>query len=289
MGGADDIVRFEVTMTYPRIVPLGGFLGWSNNQTITQNTVLRNQPFAGRTTTATGSVCSTNAIALLAKASRVRASPRALRGCTSGVAMIEFALALPVLTTLGLCGLETANYAMAHLRVSNIAMLTADNAARVRESIDEANIIELFTGAKMSGDSINFRQNGRIILSTSSPTRRRSGTSTGQWIRWQRCDGAKVRRAPITARRAPARPTTRCSASARRRNPITAAPGTAVMLVEVVYNYQPIISNSFFGGRADPLRKRVQRAPAHQPDADQHRRVTPRTATSSPPERFGHG
>jgi Flp pilus assembly protein TadG len=47
-GGADDIVRYQVTISFPRIVPLGGFLGWGNTQTITQNTVLRNQPFAGR-------------------------------------------------------------------------------------------------------------------------------------------------------------------------------------------------------------------------------------------------
>jgi Flp pilus assembly protein TadG len=48
-GGADDIVRYQVTISFPRIVPLGGFLGWGNTQSITQNTVLRNQPFAGRT------------------------------------------------------------------------------------------------------------------------------------------------------------------------------------------------------------------------------------------------
>lgn len=52
-GGSDDIVRYQVTITYPRIVPLGGFMGWSNNQTVTQNTVLRNQPFAGRSITIT--------------------------------------------------------------------------------------------------------------------------------------------------------------------------------------------------------------------------------------------
>jgi Flp pilus assembly protein TadG len=50
-GGSDDIVRYQVTITYPRIVPLGGFMGWGNTQTITQNTVLRNQPFAGRSVT----------------------------------------------------------------------------------------------------------------------------------------------------------------------------------------------------------------------------------------------
>jgi Flp pilus assembly protein TadG len=47
-GAADDIVRYEVTMTYPRIVPIHRFLGWSANETITASTVLRNQPYAGR-------------------------------------------------------------------------------------------------------------------------------------------------------------------------------------------------------------------------------------------------
>lgn len=47
-GGADDIVRYRVTISFPRIVPLGSFLGWGNTQTITSETVLRNQPFAGR-------------------------------------------------------------------------------------------------------------------------------------------------------------------------------------------------------------------------------------------------
>lgn len=50
-GGADDIVRYEVTLTYPRIVPIAGFIGWSDTETITANTVLRNQPYAGRART----------------------------------------------------------------------------------------------------------------------------------------------------------------------------------------------------------------------------------------------
>jgi hypothetical protein len=48
MGNADDIVRYQVSITFPRIVPIGAFLGWSSHQTITSNTVLRNQPYAGR-------------------------------------------------------------------------------------------------------------------------------------------------------------------------------------------------------------------------------------------------
>ncbi|HVQ09852.1 MAG TPA: TadE family protein [Allosphingosinicella sp.] len=205
---------------------------------------------------------------------RARAGGASLRDCTSGVAMLEFAFALPVVVALGLMGLETANYAMAHLRVSNIAMLTADNAARVRESIDESDIVELFTGAKMSGASINFAQNGRIILSDLEPTG--SGSGNPQWIRWQRCDGAlnysnptanmrprTAAGAAITngteiynADRTTPNTTTPSSASATpvilgmgSGTSISAQSGSAVMVVEVVYNYQPIIPNSFLAGR----------------------------------------
>jgi Flp pilus assembly protein TadG len=50
-GNADDVVRYQVTFTYTRLFPIGSFIGWSNTETITSSTVLRNQPFAGRSTT----------------------------------------------------------------------------------------------------------------------------------------------------------------------------------------------------------------------------------------------
>lgn len=53
LGGAEDVVYFEVRMVYPHIVPIGNFLpgaGWDENVEITQNTLLRNQPYAGRNT-----------------------------------------------------------------------------------------------------------------------------------------------------------------------------------------------------------------------------------------------
>lgn len=50
-GNADDIVRYRVTITFPRIFPLGYLMGWPSTQTLTQETVLRNQPYAGRSMT----------------------------------------------------------------------------------------------------------------------------------------------------------------------------------------------------------------------------------------------
>lgn len=203
-----------------------------------------------------------------------------LRRCDGGLAMLEFALSLPVLVTLGLVGLETANLAMAHLRVSNIAMIASDNAARVRDSIDEANVIELLTGAKMTGDSIRFRQNGRIILSSVEPnTAGTGGASTGQWIRWQRCDGAKN----VVSNYGPqgtGQNNNSLQAVGPAGNQISASSGTAIMLVEVVYDYQPLVSNSIFGARtiryesAFNVRQRTNQAITNNGS------VTPRNCTT---------
>lgn len=203
------------------------------------------------------------------KWARFAATARSLRDDRSGLAMIEFAMSLPVLLALCLLGLETANYAMAHLRVSSIAVLAADNAARVRESIDESDIVELMTGAKMSGAGINFAQNGRIILSDLEA----NPANTRQWIRWQRCDGAR-NTAPSYGQPRTAsgtvisnateffqtnRTTPSASPSAHDASTMTsmgaapsqiaAQPGTAVMMVEVTYLYQPIIPASWMSAR----------------------------------------
>lgn len=60
VGGSEDVVYFEVTMRYPHIVPIANFLGsnWSNDVVITQNTLLRNQPYAGRNVATPAVLCS---------------------------------------------------------------------------------------------------------------------------------------------------------------------------------------------------------------------------------------
>ena len=167
---------------------------------------------------------------------------RALKRSDQGLALVEFAISLPVLLTLGLVGLETANYALAHLRVSNIAVMTADNAARVRDSIDEADVQELMLGSMLSGESIEFKANGRIILSSLE----RNAANTGQWIRWQRCDGTRNETS-----RYGVQGTGQNNASLQSintgANSIAASPGTAVLVAEVTYQYQPLISEAIFG------------------------------------------
>lgn len=45
VGGADDVVFYEVTINMPRIVPLGSLLSGGDRYNITARTAIRNQPY----------------------------------------------------------------------------------------------------------------------------------------------------------------------------------------------------------------------------------------------------
>ena len=170
---------------------------------------------------------------------------RRLRRDEDGVALIEFAFAAPLFLTLVLAGLELSNLAVSHLRVSQIAMTVADNAGRVDSGIDEANIHEVFAGAEVVGDALDFGTNGRIVLSSLEDNRQRGGRA-GQMIRWQRCwgdldvdpryglEGDGVDDDSLENGLGP------------DDNRVTASSNAAVMFVEATYEYQPLISSGFF-------------------------------------------
>lgn len=177
--------------------------------------------------------------------SRLLSRLRWLRRNASGVALIEFAMYLPVLLIMGLMGVEVAHYAIAVLRVDRIAMTTADGAARVRDSISEVDVAEVFIGAKTIGSSIKFGEHGRVILSNLEP---KTAGTPGQWIRWQRCYGMK---SVTSSYGTPVSNQTSSSMTAMgpTGNQIAAGGGTAVMFVEIVYDYQPIVPIPFIGAR----------------------------------------
>lgn len=159
----------------------------------------------------------------------------------SGLALIEFALTFPVLLSTTLCGLEAVNLAVANMRVSEIAMQAADNAARVREKIYESDINEIFVGSGLSGAGIDFQAHGRVILSSIE-----RNAQDGQYIRWQRCFGAKTATSSFGKQGDGV-----TGQSIKGMGPpgqqIAAQAGVPVMFVEVVYDYQPIVSNKLFG------------------------------------------
>ena len=163
-----------------------------------------------------------------------------------GVALIEFAIGLPVFLALLMSGLETVNLIIAHQQVSRIATSTADLAARYRASIDESDVKQLFLGARLSADSIDFRAHGRLILSSVM----RNAANNGHWVRWQRCDGllgavASVIGIENAGQTGNGIPYIKYKASDGSGMVISA--GDNVMSAEATYEYQPLFVSSLHG------------------------------------------
>ena len=175
---------------------------------------------------------------------RVR-SHRRLVSDTSGVALLEFALSLPILLALSLTGAELTNYIISRMRISQIALHLADNAARIgsgsqlqAKTISEADINDLLTGAGMQSGELALFTHGRVIISSLEPDPANSGKNR---IRWQRCRGAKT--AQVSAY-GPAN-TTNLNGIGKTGRLATAPTDGATMYVEVYYEYQPLLKASF--------------------------------------------
>lgn len=175
---------------------------------------------------------------------------RRLQHDRSGLAMIEFAFAAPLVLGMGMLGTETASLVITHLQVSQIAMQVADNASRVGEQdvltarkVYERDIAETLIGAEKLGDGIDLFEQGRVIVS--SLQRNAQG---GQWIAWQRCRGAKRYDSTHGTQGAGATGTSFPGMGEPGRY-ITASEGTAVMFVEVSYDFESPTPLSVFEER----------------------------------------
>jgi hypothetical protein len=191
---------------------------------------------------------------------RARTFARSFAAATSGVAIVEFALSLPMMLIAGLWGVETANFAITNMRVSQLAEQIADNASRVGDTstldnrrIFEADINDLLKGANIqSGDRVGLFERGRVIISSLEvyEEARHCPDGTGcpataadegeQFIHWQRCAGKK-NFTPQYGGVGDAKP----GGMGRPDEKVNAIEGSPVMYVEVAYDYDPIVANVF--------------------------------------------
>jgi len=49
-GQSEDAIHYQVTITYPRLFPLGSLMGLPTTETVRSSTLLRNQPYGSRNT-----------------------------------------------------------------------------------------------------------------------------------------------------------------------------------------------------------------------------------------------
>jgi hypothetical protein len=165
-----------------------------------------------------------------------------------GVAAIEWALSAPIVIAMFLNGAELTNYAIATMRLSQIALHVADNASRIGTSslltapqISETQINDLFVGANLQGGGLDLRGHGRVVLSSLEPIATPTNPTGKFKVHWQRCYGTKVSQSTWGTQG-----TTNLTEFGPTGKKVTAIPdNSGVMYVEIFYDYQPLISSKF--------------------------------------------
>lgn len=164
---------------------------------------------------------------------------------TRAVAMIEFAMVLPTLVLMCLTGAEITNYITTKMRISQVALHLADNAARIgsggqlaAKQITETDINDLLTGAGLQGGELDLFTRGRVVISDLEPMA--NPNTTGKYkIPWQRCRGAKTY--------APAYGTqgqTNVTGMGPAGRQAFAYDGGATVYIEVAYDYRPLVGTT---------------------------------------------
>jgi len=205
---------------------------------------------------------------------------RRLRRDARGAALIEFALALPIVLTLGGYGIELGNLSLTNMRVSQIALTLADNASRIGVNngaatfqLREGDLNDILQGARLMGAGLKLTTYGRVTISSLENVQRSFSDGTAdtapvQRIHWQRCIGVMkgstgATSAPLydsnngvagdSASKLASAGIDQAPANAGKvssgmgSNPTVVAPSapSGVIFVEVNYQYQPLFGTMF--------------------------------------------
>ncbi|MBV1918089.1 MAG: pilus assembly protein [Sphingomonadaceae bacterium] len=186
--------------------------------------------------------------------SGMRSRLKKLAQDASGLAVIEFAYVIPFFAVLLGVGVELTNYSITHTRVSQIAVSLADNASRAKQDVvsgiprmREVDVNEVFLAAQLQSAGLDIETNGRLVLSSLEVN-----GDGGQWIHWQRCYGEADYASSYGAEGDGDTGTSMTGMGPSDRK-VAAEEGYAIMFVEVVYDYDPVMFGSYFGD--GPIRK----------------------------------
>ena len=194
--------------------------------------------------------CASSALRRIGSLGHFLPYGKRLRNDQSGAAMVEFALTVPVLLTLGMYGTELSYLAVTSNNVSQIALNLADSAARISQmnkgvahrKIAESDVLAIFNLIKVDVQNLDVEENGRVVLT--SLERNPDG---GQWLHWQRCIGNKTNYVSAYGIEGDGSTGVAITGMGPGSQRVTATAGSAVIYVEIFYEHQPLFGSLFMG------------------------------------------
>ena len=163
-----------------------------------------------------------------------------------GVSAVEFALMLPLLVLIGAGGLELTNLVLANQKIERIASITADNVARNTLAPTEQSFADTFEGVNEIAAPFDFYSNGRIIM-TGVIGIPENGSVVPKVV-WQRCRGQFAGPVSEVGKEAKNVALWADGPNANLPNGIKLLQNQLVVVSEVSYRYEPLISLSQLPG-----------------------------------------
>lgn len=158
---------------------------------------------------------------------------------------VELGLSMPFLMGLSLAATEVVNLALIHVQLNQLAITVADNASRAKQTqvtgaprFREYDVNQVFRAAALQGEDLDIPTRGRVILSSLQVN-----ASGGQWIAWQRCWGNNTWASRYGPQGTGATGTA-FDGMGFTSTKMTADSGTAIMFVEIAYDYKPFFLGS---------------------------------------------
>ena len=159
----------------------------------------------------------------------------------SGLALVEFGLALPLFLGFVLSGIEMANYVMANNRTQRLTTMAADLVAQSGAGAigtSEAQIYDLFSALDLTAQPFDLRNHGRIVITAVKGTDTNADNVVESRILWQRFDGKYV----VSPEVGCIQSTSLATLPGNR----TLALNELLFHVQVTYRYQPVFSSAPF-------------------------------------------
>ena len=164
------------------------------------------------------------------------------------IAMLEFALMLPLFLGFMLTAIEFANYIMANNRVQRLAAMSADLVAQSGTGdigIGEGQIYDLFSALDLTARPFDLRNDGRIVITGVRGTDTDNNGAVENRILWQRFDGGYV-----TAPQVGCNSSTSVATLPNNRQMLL---GEILFHVQVSYKYRPILTDIPFRTLSMPV------------------------------------
>lgn len=171
---------------------------------------------------------------------------RRLRHDISAVSVIEFALITPLFLGAGMTGLELTNRVLATQKVERIAATTADLFARNKIKPNERQVLDIFQAINLVAAPFDVKNHGRVIV-TGVVGIANSSSVVENKIAWQRCSGSLASEQSNIGQE--------WEGTDYANGPVVTLPNDIqlplvqmVIVAEVIYDYQPLISLNYLPG-----------------------------------------